>query len=210
MPTELKPSKQIAVNEVCPRNVEEWRTTAKFVSPVWNIQRIEISKIVANDYNPNSIATPEMKLLEISIREDGLTMPIVVYHDKDKDIYIIVDGFHRFQIIKNIPDLYEREGGCIAASVIDKDMGERMASTIRHNRARGSHDVDLMSNIVCELHNLGRSDSWIAKYLGMDKNEILRLKQISGLSDLFRDREFNQSWISKDAKDDVLLRSSSR
>lgn len=111
-----------------------------------------------------------------------------------KDVYIVVDGFHRYSILKTSKRIYEREKGLLPVVVIDKDIGERMASTIRHNRARGSHDVDLMSNIVAELHRIGKSDSWIAKKLGMDADEVLRLKQIGGLAELFRDAEFSQSW----------------
>ena len=96
--------------------------------------------------------------------------------------------------MKEHHDIYEREHGMLPVSVIDKPLSNRMASTIRHNRARGSHDVDLMSNIIKELHELGRSDNWISKYLGMDKDEILRLKQITGLAALFRDVKFGQAW----------------
>ena len=95
-------------------------------------------------------------------------------------------------------DIYEREGGKLPVSVIDKPIDERMASTIRHNRARGSHDVDLMSNIVKELHELGRSDAWISKHLGMDKDEILRLKQITGLAEMFKDIDFGNAWVPED------------
>jgi ParB-like chromosome segregation protein Spo0J len=109
-------------------------------------------------------------------------------------MYEIVDGFHRYSIMLQHKDIYEREHGRIPVSVIDKPIAERMASTIRHNRARGSHDVDLMSSIVAELHNLGRSDAWICKHLGMDADEVLRLKQITGLADLFKDNEFSRSW----------------
>ncbi len=163
-------------------------------SPVYNVIAVPVEKIVPNDYNPNTVAPPELKLLYDSIREDGYTMPIVCYHDKEKDKYIIVDGFHRYRIMLDYPDIYEREGGMLPVSVIRKDIDHRMASTIRHNRARGSHDVDLMSNIIKELHELGRSDKWIAKHLGMDKDEILRLKQITGLAALFRDVEFSNAW----------------
>lgn len=96
----------------------------------------------------------------------------------------------------------KREGGCLPVSVIDKPLDQRMASTIRHNRARGSHDVDLMSNIIRELHEIGRSDEWISKHLGMDKDEILRLKQITGLAELFKDKEFSRSWIVEDGVKD--------
>jgi ParB-like chromosome segregation protein Spo0J len=96
------------------------------------------------------------------------------------------------------PDIYRREKGMLPVSVIDKHLDERMASTIRHNRARGTHNVDLMSNIIKELHDLGRSDQWISKHLGMDEDEILRLKQITGLAELFRDVEFGQAWRAVD------------
>ncbi len=165
-----------------------------FKSPVYDVRPIPIEKIEANTYNPNAVAPPEMKLLYDSIKEDGYTMPIVCYYNKEEDKYIIVDGFHRYQIMLTYPDIYEREGGLLPVSVIDKPLDHRMASTIRHNRARGSHDVDLMSNIVKELHELGRSDAWISKHLGMDKDEILRLKQLTGLAALFKDIEFGQAW----------------
>lgn len=163
-------------------------------SPVYNVIPVPIEKIKANNYNPNSIAPPEMKLLYESIKADGYTMPIVCYYAKAQDIYIIVDGFHRYRIMLENPDIYEREGGRLPVSVIDKPIDQRMASTIRHNRARGSHDVELMSNIVKELHELGRSDAWISKHLGMDKDEILRLKQITGLAALFKDVQFGKAW----------------
>lgn len=165
-----------------------------FKSPVYNIISVPIEKIVPNTYNPNSVAPPEMKLLYDSIKEDGYTMPIVCYHVKENDTYVIVDGFHRYRVMLDYPDIREREGGMLPVSVIDKSLDNRMASTIRHNRARGSHDVDLMSNIVKELHELGRSDSWISKHLGMDRDEILRLKQITGLTALFKDVNFGKAW----------------
>lgn len=165
-----------------------------YQSPVYHIIAVPVEKIIPNTYNPNAVAPPELKLLYDSIKEDGYTMPIVCYYIKEKDVYVIVDGFHRYRIMLDYPDIYEREGGMLPVSVIDKPLDCRMASTIRHNRARGSHDVDLMSNIVKELHELGRSDAWISKHLGMDQDEILRLKQITGLSALFHDVEFGQAW----------------
>lgn len=165
-----------------------------FESPVYHVIRVPIEKIVANTYNPNKVAPPEMKLLYDSIKEDGYTMPIVCYHEKKRDVYVIVDGFHRYRIMLSYSDIYERENGMLPVSVIDKPLSKRMASTIRHNRARGNHDVDLMSNIIRELHEIGRSDAWISKHLGMEKDEILRLKQITGLAALFRDTEFGEAW----------------
>ena len=167
----------------------------EFKSPVYNVIPVPVEKIKPNTYNPNAVAPPEMKLLYDSIKMDGYTMPIVCYYDKDQDIYIIVDGFHRYRIMLEHEDIYQREKGLLPVSVIEKSLDQRMASTIRHNRARGSHDVDLMSNIVKELHDLGRSDAWISKHLGMDRDEILRLKQITGLAALFKDVEFGRAWV---------------
>ena len=165
-----------------------------FSSPAYHIISVPIEKIEPNSYNPNAVAPPELALLYDSIKEDGYTMPVVCYYDQKRDTYILVDGFHRYRIMLDYPDIYERENGRLPVSVIDKPIDCRMASTIRHNRARGSHDVDLMSNIVKELHELGRSDEWISKHLGMDKDEILRLKQITGLAALFRDVNFGRAW----------------
>lgn len=172
-----------------------------FKSPVYDVISVPIEKIKPNSYNPNSVAPPEMKLLYDSIREDGYTMPIVCYYSKDSDVYVIVDGFHRYRVMLENRDIYEREKGMLPVSVIDKPIEYRMASTIRHNRARGSHNVDLMSNIIKELHEIGRSDAWISKHLGMDRDEILRLKQITGLTALFKDVRFGQAW--KPEEEDV-------
>lgn len=169
-----------------------------FKSPVYEVRAVPIEKIKPNSYNPNSVAPPEMKLLYESIREDGYTMPIVCYYVKEDDQYIIVDGFHRYRIMLDYPDIYDRENGLLPVSVIDKTIDRRMASTIRHNRARGTHNVDLMSNIIRELHEIGRSDAWISKHLGMERDEILRLKQITGLAALFKDVEFGQAWRPED------------
>ena len=165
-----------------------------YKSPVYNVLRIPLEKIRANSYNPNSVAPPEMELLETSIWEDGYTMPVVCYYLKDEDIYEIVDGYHRFTTMKTSKRIMEREGGCLPCVVIDKDDSNRMASTIRHNRARGSHTIELMSNIVAELTRSGMSDAWILKHVGMDKDELLRLKQITGLADLFKDKEFSEAF----------------
>ena len=152
-----------------------------YQSPVYKIRRVPLDQIRSNAYNPNSVAPPEMKLLYQSIKEDGYTMPIVCYKLED-GTYEIVDGFHRCQIMK---------------AVIDKPLGNRMASTIRHNRARGSHNIALMTNIIQELTEAGMSDAWILKNLGMDAEELLRLKQLSGIASLFRDGEFSRAWESK-------------
>ena len=173
-----------------------------FKSPVYNVISVPIEKIEPNTYNPNSVAPPELKLLYDSIKEDGYTMPIVCYYIKEKDRYVIVDGFHRYRIMLDYHDIYERENGMLPVSIIDKSLDHRMASTIRLNRGRGSHNVDLMSNIIKELHELGRSDAWISKHLGMDKDEILRLKQITGLASLFKDVKFGKAWTPVEDEDD--------
>lgn len=165
-----------------------------FKSPVYGIKPVPIDKIQANTYNPNHVAPPEMKLLYESIKNDGYTMPIVCYYLEDEDKYEIVDGYHRYTTMLLHKDIYEREGGCIPVSVIDKPLEDRMASTIRHNRARGEHSIELMTNIVAELSKSGMSDAWIMKNIGMDAEELLRLKQLSGLQELFKDKDFSKSW----------------
>lgn len=160
----------------------------KIKMPVLDVKLVETTKIVANNYNLNRVATPEIKLLEVSIKEDGFTQPIVSYYDEEQDIYIIVDGFHRYNVgkklkLKKLPVI-----------TIDKPIEDRIASTIRHNRARGVHVVDGMSEVINKLLKRGVDDAWIKKHIGMDKNEILRLKQISGLGDIFRQKKFSKSW----------------
>ena len=166
----------------------------EFKSPVYNIKAVPIEKVRANSYNPNHVATPEMKLLYDSIKADGYTMPVVVYYVQEEDIYEIVDGFHRYLTMLKHKDIYDREKGLLPVSIIDKPLSERMASTIRHNRARGTHDVDLMSKIVGELHEMGKTDHWIMQHLGMDLDEVIRLKQLSGLAALFKDKDFSHGW----------------
>ena len=165
----------------------------RYKSPVYDVIAVPLDKVVANSYNPNVVAPPEMKLLEISIWEDGYTMPCVCYYMKDTDQYELVDGFHRYMVMKTSRRIYEREGGLLPVTVIDRDLSHRMTSTIRHNRARGMHNVELMSHIVAELTRSGMSDAWIMRNLCMDKDELLRLNQISGLAELFADKDFGMS-----------------
>jgi ParB-like chromosome segregation protein Spo0J len=164
-----------------------------YKSPVYNVKEVPVEKIQANSYNPNTVAPPEMQLLYKSIKEDGYTMPIVCYYLPEIDRYEIVDGFHRYTVMLKHNDIYERENGRMPVVVIDKDISNRMASTIRHNRARGMHNIELMSNVVSELTKSGMSDAWIMKNIGMDADELLRLKQISGLADLFASKEFSEA-----------------
>lgn len=171
------------------------KSTETYKSPVYGVRPVPIEKIRANSYNPNHVAPPEMKLLYQSIKEDGYTMPIVCYYIPDEDVYEIVDGYHRYTTMLVHRDIYEREGGMLPVSVIDKPETDRIASTIRHNRARGTHSIELMTNIVAELTKAGMSDAWIMKNIGMSAEELLRLKQLSGLQELFKDSDFGRAWI---------------
>ncbi len=167
--------------------------------PVDCVLWISNQNVHANTWNPNHVAPPEMKLLYTSIECDGYTQPIVTGKMEETG-YEIVDGYHRNLILKHYPDIYERTQGYLPVVMINKEKSDRIASTIRHNRARGSHEVDLMGNIMRELHDLGRSDEWISLHLGMDKDEILRLKQITGLAELFREKEFSCAWDREDSE----------
>jgi len=162
-----------------------------FLSPVYRVRSVPVQKIRANAYNPNVVAPPEMKLLERSIWEDGYTQPIVCCHLPEQDVYEIVDGFHRYQVMLTSTRIREREHGMLPVVVIDKDLPHRMASTIRHNRARGTHSVELMTHVVAELVEAGMSDTWIIAHIGMDPDELLRLKQITGIAALFADGDFS-------------------
>lgn len=176
-----------------------------FRSPVYNVIAVPIEKVRANDYNPNAVAPPEMELLEISIWEDGYTQPVVTYYDPKDDVYIVVDGFHRYLTLKRSRRIYEREKGMLPIVVIDKELGDRMASTIRHNRARGSHNIELMSNIVAELVEMGKGDRWICQHIGMSADELLRLKQITGVAALFANRSFSDSWEATEFDDSQMF-----
>ncbi|MGY6765670.1 IbrB-like domain-containing protein [Faecalibacterium prausnitzii] len=167
----------------------------KLTFPCLDVKLVPTEKVVANDYNPNKVATPEMKLLKLSIELDGVTMPVVTYYDKDRDLYEVVDGFHRYTVLK---DYFKSD--VIPVSVIDKPLDERMGSTIRHNRARGTHQIRSMSDIVIDLSKDGWSDEEICKKLGMELDEVIRLKQISGLKEAFANHEFSKSWEEFESK----------
>lgn len=152
-----------------------------FVSPVYSIKKVHIDNIVANHYNPNKVASREMQLLYLSIKEDGYTMPIVCYFDKNINKYIIVDGYHRYTIMLLHKDIRDREDSMLPVSLIDKDINNRIASTIRHNRARGKHSVELQSNIVSMLKE-GWNEIDIIKKLGMTAEELQRLLGILSIS----------------------------
>ena len=164
--------------------------------PVDCVLWVKGEMLKANDYNPNSVAPPEMKLLATSIRQDGYTQPIVAW-DKGSDGHEVIDGFHRNRVGKEVKDIAKRIHGYLPIAQIQecrKGKNDRMASTIRHNRARGKHSVDSMSDIVVELKKRNWTDSKIAKNLGMQEDEVLRLTQISGLTEMFNDIDFSDSW----------------
>ena len=162
-------------------------------NPVSRVQFIDVDKIEPNDYNPNAVAKNEMKLLEISIDHDGYTQPTVTIYDKERDKYVIVDGFHRYYVMKTSKLINERNGGKLPIVVLDKDINDRMASTVRHNRARGKHSVSGMGNIVCEMIKNGATDEEVCNELGLETDELVRLKYTSGVAKLFENEEFSKS-----------------
>jgi ParB-like chromosome segregation protein Spo0J len=180
--------------------INEIREVLHFISPfaaepVDFVKWVPAAEVEANDYNPNSVAPPEMELLRVSIMADGYTQPIVTHTAEGRRI--VVDGFHRNRVGKECQDVRERLRGYLPVVQIrpsQEDRGDRMAATIRHNRARGKHRVDSMSEIVIELKRRNWSDEKIARELGMDPDEVLRLTQISGLAEMFADVEFSEAW----------------
>ena len=173
--------------------------------PVDCIQWVLSSEVEANDYNPNSVAPPEMELLRVSIMEDGYTQPIVA--NREDGGYVVIDGFHRNRVGKECDDVNQRVMGYLpVVQIRDTQAGreERMASTIRHNRARGKHGVNAMSDIVIELKKRNWTDKKISKNLGMDEDEVLRLCQISGLTELFSDDDFSEAWDIDGLDDDEI------
>lgn len=176
---------KIALHEISPMKNE----------PVDCVIWVRNETVRANDYNPNSVAPPEMELLRQSIMEDGYTQPIVSFRE-DENITVI-DGFHRNRVGKEVEDVRNRVYGRLPVVNINQwkqGRSDRMASTIRHNRARGAHNIELMSTIVSELVEMGKGDAWICKHVGMTLDELLRMKQITGLSSLFQNKEFSQAW----------------
>ncbi len=183
------------------QDIEEIKELIDLISPlktqpVNRIRWIDINKVSPNDYNPNSVAKIEMGLLYTSILHDGYTQPVVTIYDEKVDKYIIVDGFHRYFTCKNNKDIFDRNKGMLPIVVIEKDINDRMASTVRHNRARGKHSITGMSNMVFNMLQNGWEDTAICNELGMQPEELLKLKHITGFSKLFKDTQYNNSWES--------------
>ena len=184
-------SARLMIHEVSPFKKE----------PVDCVVWVPSDSVHANDYNPNSVAPPEMELLKLSILNDGYTQPVVSFREGGPESYEVVDGFHRNRVCKECPEVTARVHGYLPLVVINDERSEktdRMASTIRHNRARGKHAVGSMSDIVIDLKRRNWSDQKIGRELGMDPDEVLRLSQISGLAEMFEDRKFSEAWEAVD------------
>jgi ParB-like chromosome segregation protein Spo0J len=178
---------KIAMHEISPMKSE----------PVDCVLWVKNDTVHANDYNPNSVAPPEMELLRLSISADGYTQPIVSMLEEDGNTREVIDGFHRNRVGKECSEIQNRVHGYLPVVTINEDrtkINDRVASTIRHNRARGKHKIEAMSDIVIDLKKRNWSDEKISKNLGMDKDEVLRLCQIGGLTELFSDKEFSTAW----------------
>lgn len=167
------------------------------MDPVSNVQFVPIEKVEANDYNPNIVAQQELRLLYVSIKQDGYTQPVVTMYDADRDRYVIVDGFHRYLVMKRHEDIREPRGGLLPVVVIDQPINNRMASTIRHNRARGKHNIGGMADVVFRMLDHGWNDEAICSELGMEADELLRLKYITGFAKLFEDVKYRKAWETR-------------
>ena len=161
--------------------------------PVLRPQLVPLDQVEGNDYNPNKVAPPEMKLLRLSIEKDGLTMPVVV-SPKDGGGYVVVDGFHRTTTVKGAEKIRDSLCGYLPVTMLNKPLDDRITATVRHNMARGSHQVELSANLLTILTRHHWTNERIAKELGMDSDEVLRLKQIKGLAEAFKDKEFSMAW----------------
>jgi ParB-like chromosome segregation protein Spo0J len=183
---------KLALHEISPLKSE----------PVDCVIWVKNDLVIANDYNPNKVAPPEMKLLAISVGEDGYTQPIVTSFEEGH--YTVIDGFHRTRVGKEDNTIIERVKGYLPVTIINPDREgrcDRIASTIRHNRARGKHTIAGMTDIIVELKRRNHSNEWIARELGMDADEILRLSQISGLAEMFADKSFSEAWEAENVLD---------
>lgn len=165
--------------------------------PVDHVVWVPVEMVEPNDYNPNSVANIEMGLLYTSIKADGYTQPVVVIWDAKKRKYIIIDGFHRYFNTKNNKDIYEQNLGMLPVVILKKTIEERMASTVRHNRARGKHSIAGMSNLVFQMRSAGLTNAEVCSELGMEEEEVLRLQHITGFSKLFKNVSYQKAWKTK-------------
>lgn len=169
--------------------------------PIDCVRWVPIENVIANDYNPNSVARNEMKLLYTSIDHDGYTQPVVTVQDPETGKYVIVDGFHRYTTMKLYADLQEKTGGLLPIVVIDKPINDRMASTVRHNRARGKHSITGMASMVFKMLDNGWEDAAICNELGLESDELVRLKHVTGFSKLFENINYRKAWETRSQLD---------
>lgn len=165
--------------------------------PIHKVRWVDINKVEANDYNPNHVATKELELLYISIKKDGYTQPVVTVYDSKRDKYIIVDGFHRYLIMKRYKDIYDSTGGLLPVVVIRGGLKDRIASTVRHNRARGQHHITGMANVILKMAEEGLTPAEIKRELGLTDDEFLKLRYLSGIDRLYGNiKGYSKAWVT--------------
>lgn len=192
LPKDLSFDEKVEIYNQISQQLYDWMEVDH---PVLNVQLVKVDSVQGNDYNPNKVAPPEMKLLNLSIQKDGLTMPVVVAdQNKKRTPYVVVDGFHRTTVVKNNKKVNESLKGYLPVSKLNKSIEDRITSTVRHNMARGTHQVELSSKLVAMLKKHNWTNARIGMELGMDADEVLRLRQITGLAELFKNKEFSKSW----------------
>lgn len=169
--------------------------------PCFDVIMMDIDKVQANNYNPNAVASNNMKLLETSIMDNGFCFPVVTIYDSDLDKYVIVDGFHRYSIFKDYLKAKE-----LPIVVLEQDINQRMSATVQFNRARGVHQVELMGDMVKSLIQQGMSEDQISEHLGMQLEEVFRLKQITGIAELFKNQMYSQAWEMREMENDVYIK----
>lgn len=193
LPKECSMEERVSVFNAITQELYEW---LGIDCPTLNVQLVPGDKVIGNDYNPNKVAPPEMRLLKLSIRKDGLTMPVVVCDTPEdkKHPFTVVDGFHRTTVCQTDKEVRERMHGYVPVSRLNKKLEDRITSTVRHNMARGTHQVELSAKLIVLLKKHNWTNARIGMELGMDADEVLRLKQITGLAEAFKNEEFSRSW----------------
>ena len=184
-------AERVAAVEAVNAAVQQAYAALGWEHPVGAVRWVPIEQVRANDYNPNAVASEEMTLLHTSIAEDGYTQPVVTIWDPEAEVYVVVDGYHRYTTMRRFRDIYASTDGFLPVVVIDKPIADRIASTVRHNRARGKHSVQGMGNLVFQMLSAGESDETICRKIGVDAEELARLKHVTGYSALFRDTEYS-------------------
>jgi ParB-like chromosome segregation protein Spo0J len=186
----------ISAVEQANRLYAEAAALLSFDHPVARLQWVHIDKIHSNDWNPNSVAPNELRLLHVSVEQDGYTQPIVTVYDQETDRWVIVDGFHRYALMRNQRDIYDTTGGYLPVVVIDKPLADRIASTVRHNRARGKHSIAGMSALVFRMLEAGEPDEVICNKIGLEAEELARLKHITGYAKLHADHVYPRAVLT--------------